>query len=139
MRFDFGDVGIVCEMSVKDKAGTGECGVVEWGVGECHVGGCGVSECGVGQCGVGQCASSRRVRPWEPVVQWLALFVFLVFLSFGIVWNVFGNQWSGAGERNLPEMISPCYTLQASSRLAMRTCMKWVTAATSSSCDVSLV
>ena len=52
---------------------------------------------------------SRRVRPWEPVVQWLALFVFLVFLSFGIVWNIFGNQWSGAGEGKLPEIISPCY------------------------------
>ena len=52
---------------------------------------------------------SRRVRPWEPVVQWLALFVFLVFLSFGIVWNIFGNQWSGAGEGKLPEFISACY------------------------------
>ena len=52
---------------------------------------------------------SRRVRPWEPVVQWLALFVFLVFLSFGIVWNIFGNQWSGAGEGNIPEIISAWY------------------------------
>lgn len=37
---------------------------------------------------------NRRVRPWEPVVQWLALLVFAVFVIFCTVWNFWGEDWS---------------------------------------------
>lgn len=37
---------------------------------------------------------NRRVRSWEPVVQWLALFVFVVFTTFCTVWNFWGDDWS---------------------------------------------
>merc|ERR1719445_820309 len=37
---------------------------------------------------------NRRVRSWEPVVQWFALLVFVAFVSFGIIWNIFGDSWS---------------------------------------------
>ena len=44
---------------------------------------------------------NRRVRSWEPVVQWFALFVFVAFVSFGIVWNIFGDQWSSGDRRQV--------------------------------------
>lgn len=47
---------------------------------------------------------NRRVRAWEPVVQWLALAVFVVFITFGIVWNIFGNEWS-PGNRGLRRCV----------------------------------
>ena len=36
---------------------------------------------------------NRRVRSWEPVIQWLALIIFLAGIIFSIVWNLMGNTW----------------------------------------------
>ena len=41
---------------------------------------------------------NRRVRRWEPVVQWLALGVFVAFVAFAVVWNIFGDSWSSGGK-----------------------------------------
>ena len=38
---------------------------------------------------------NRRVRKWEPIVQWLALILFGLFVLFAILWNIFGNEWTG--------------------------------------------
>ena len=36
---------------------------------------------------------NRRVRSWEPVIQWLALIIFLAGIAFSVVWNFLGNTW----------------------------------------------
>jgi len=37
---------------------------------------------------------NRRVKSWEPLVQWFSLVCFVVFVTFGVVWNIWGNEWS---------------------------------------------
>ena len=37
---------------------------------------------------------NRRVRAWEPVIQWLALIIFIAGIVFSVVWNIMGNTWS---------------------------------------------
>eukprot|EP00092_Neocalanus_flemingeri_P002773 GFUD01002970.1.p1 GENE.GFUD01002970.1~~GFUD01002970.1.p1 ORF type:complete len:434 (-),score=114.84 GFUD01002970.1:63-1364(-) len=37
---------------------------------------------------------NRRVRGWEPVVQWVSLVIFIGFIAVCIVWNVWGQEWS---------------------------------------------
>ena len=36
-----------------------------------------------------------RVQAWEPAVQWISLTIFTLLLTFTIVWNIFGNEWTG--------------------------------------------
>lgn len=36
---------------------------------------------------------NRKVRSWEPIVQWAALIFFLLALIFAVVWNVMANSW----------------------------------------------
>jgi len=38
---------------------------------------------------------NRRVQAWEPAVQWISLTIFTLLLTFTIVWNIFGNEWTG--------------------------------------------
>ena len=38
---------------------------------------------------------NRRVRKWEPIIQWLALILFAGFVVFAVLWNIFGNEWTG--------------------------------------------
>lgn len=38
---------------------------------------------------------NRRVRSWEPIVQWISLSIFLCFVLFAILWNIFANEWTG--------------------------------------------
>ena len=35
----------------------------------------------------------RRVRSWEPLLQWAALVIFSAGIVFSIVWNVMANTW----------------------------------------------
>jgi len=37
---------------------------------------------------------NRRVRTWEPVVQWMSLIIFIMFMATCVVWNVWGEEWS---------------------------------------------
>ena len=37
---------------------------------------------------------SRRVKTWEPLVQWSCLTLFLLFIGGAIVWNFLGDQRS---------------------------------------------
>lgn len=37
---------------------------------------------------------NRRVRTWEPVVQWVSLIIFIMFMTTCVVWNVWGEDWS---------------------------------------------
>lgn len=37
---------------------------------------------------------NRRVRSWEPAVQFVSLVLFLGMIIFAIVWNIWGNEWS---------------------------------------------
>ena len=37
---------------------------------------------------------NRRVRSWEPIVQWVSIALFILFIGFAIIWNIFGNQWA---------------------------------------------
>ena len=36
---------------------------------------------------------NRRVRSWEPVVQWISLTIFLLMFIFAIIWNIWANTW----------------------------------------------
>ena len=36
---------------------------------------------------------NRRVSSWEPIVQWIALSLFVVMLIFAIIWNIWANTW----------------------------------------------
>ena len=38
---------------------------------------------------------NRRVQSWEPIIQWISFAIFTVLLLFTIVWNIFGNEWTG--------------------------------------------
>lgn len=37
---------------------------------------------------------NRREKTWEPVVQWFSLVCYMLFVVFGVVWNVWGDSWS---------------------------------------------
>jgi len=37
---------------------------------------------------------NRRVRSWEPLVQWSSLTIFILFMVTCLVWNMWGEQWS---------------------------------------------
>lgn len=37
---------------------------------------------------------NRRVKTWEPLVQWSCLILFLLFIGGAIIWNFLGDQWS---------------------------------------------
>lgn len=41
---------------------------------------------------------NRRVREWEPIVQWISFTLFILLISFAIVWNIFGNSWTADGD-----------------------------------------
>lgn len=36
---------------------------------------------------------NRRVRKWEPVMQWICLAIFMLLVTFAVVWNIFANTW----------------------------------------------
>jgi len=36
---------------------------------------------------------NRRVRSWEPYVQWTSFFIFSCLILFAVLWNVFGDTW----------------------------------------------
>jgi len=36
---------------------------------------------------------NRRVKKWEPYVQWFALLCYIGFITLAVVWNIFGNEW----------------------------------------------
>lgn len=36
---------------------------------------------------------NRRVRSWEPFIQYVSFSIFTLFIVFAVVWNVFGDQW----------------------------------------------
>ena len=36
---------------------------------------------------------NRRVRTWEPIVQWISLTIFLLMVIFAIIWNIGANTW----------------------------------------------
>ena len=36
---------------------------------------------------------NRRVRSWEPIVQWISLSIFLLMVIFAIIWNIGANTW----------------------------------------------
>jgi len=40
---------------------------------------------------------NRRVRSWEPIVQWAALTLFGLLTAFAIVWNVAADTWTEGG------------------------------------------
>jgi hypothetical protein len=44
-----------------------------------------------------------RVQSWEPAVQWISLMLFILLLGFAIIWNVFGNQWTGGSFYPAPD------------------------------------
>ena len=48
---------------------------------------------------------NRRVRAWEPVVQWLSLVIFLAFIAVCLVWNVWGEQWTPGIEECSPVIV----------------------------------
>jgi len=52
---------------------------------------------------------NRRVRSWEPYVQWISLVFFLAFSVFCVVWNVFGDEWSSGRFFPIPDYSN--YTL----------------------------
>jgi len=37
---------------------------------------------------------NRRVRTWEPLVQWTSLIIFILFMVTCMVWNIWGELWS---------------------------------------------
>ncbi len=37
---------------------------------------------------------NRRVRSWEPCVQWASLALFACFVLFAVVWNCFADYWT---------------------------------------------
>ena len=41
---------------------------------------------------------NRRVRSWEPCVQWVSLAFFLALVAFGVFWNVFGDALTDPGD-----------------------------------------
>jgi len=59
---------------------------------------------------------NRRVRSWEPVVQWFALFVFVACVSFAIVWNIFGDSWSSGDKGFFPPNDDSLYDVGACSK-----------------------
>ena len=32
-------------------------------------------------------------RKWEPVMQWICLAIFMLLVTFAVVWNIFANTW----------------------------------------------
>ena len=40
---------------------------------------------------------NRRVRSWEPCVQWASFSLFLAFVLFAVAWNVFADAWTEGG------------------------------------------
>lgn len=40
---------------------------------------------------------NRRVRSWEPCVQWCSLGLFLALVAFAVVWNVGADYWTEGG------------------------------------------
>lgn len=36
---------------------------------------------------------NRRVQSWETYVQWISFSIFILLLSFAVVWNVYGDDW----------------------------------------------
>ena len=39
---------------------------------------------------------NRRVSSWEPIVQWISFALYCAFIIFAVLWNVWGNEWSGS-------------------------------------------
>ncbi len=40
---------------------------------------------------------NRRVRSWEPCVQWASLSLFAAFVTLAVVWNIFADSWTEGG------------------------------------------
>lgn len=38
---------------------------------------------------------NRRVRAWEAAIQWISILLFVLLLGFAVVWNIWGNLWTG--------------------------------------------
>ena len=36
---------------------------------------------------------NRRVRSWEPAVQYISLGLFIMFVLFAVIWNIFADSW----------------------------------------------
>jgi len=39
---------------------------------------------------------NRRVSSWEPIVQWISFALYCAFIIFAVLWNIWGNEWSGS-------------------------------------------
>ncbi len=35
----------------------------------------------------------RNFRYWETVVQWICLTIFVLLVTFAVIWNIFANKW----------------------------------------------
>ncbi len=40
---------------------------------------------------------NRRVRRWEPWVQWASVTLFACLVLFAVVWNIFADAWTEGG------------------------------------------
>lgn len=40
---------------------------------------------------------NRRVRPWEAAIQYISLGLFIMFVLFTVVWNIFADSWFPEG------------------------------------------
>lgn len=40
---------------------------------------------------------NRRVRSWEPCVQWASITLFGLLVAFAVVWNIFADGWTEGG------------------------------------------
>ena len=54
---------------------------------------------------------NRKVETWESYVRWISLTIFLLTLVFGILWNIFANDWMCGPEEPFCLYPKPDYTI----------------------------
>ena len=52
---------------------------------------------------------NRRVTSWEPIVQWISFSIFVLMITFAILWNIFGNTWYCGSTPNCSYFSEPDY------------------------------